>query len=427
MKRAASAPISALLITLMLVASSPSLKAVSEAAQVQWSKTYNGLYAIAIQTMDEGYALLGTNATFSSASRGYAGYTPLLIKTDSSGAVQWQKNAIGGPYEGDSFAYSIVQTGDSGYALCGNVHFSYGWLVKTDAEGNVKWNITLEGPLTEGGVTQTKDGDHVIAGDISNNIYVAAQTATYVNIITSDVLLKFDQHGNRLWNKTFSEGSSAVAVITLVEANDGGYAVAGTWNAHFWFAKTDSNGNLQWNQIYNVSNLGGVFNSIAKTKDGGYILAGAENDGQGGYLGRAWLLKTDAKGNMQWNHSYASGDTFYSVVQTTDGGYIAVGHYLSHVDATPLALLVRTDSSGNVQWNATYGYAESRLSSVTLTTDGGFAVSGKLNNTIWLAKFAPESAVSETPNLMVWIIAIAVVIVAVAGAGLLVYLRKRKH
>jgi hypothetical protein len=41
----------------------------------------------------------------------------------------------------------------------------------------------------------------------------------------------------------------------------------------------------------------------------------------------AWLVKTDANGNMQWNKTYGgtNDDYAFSVVQTGDGGYVLAG------------------------------------------------------------------------------------------------------
>lgn len=109
------------------------------------------------------------------------------------------------------------------------------------------------------------------------------------------------------------------------------------------------------------------------------------------------------------------GALFRSIAQLADGGYIAVGN----------PALVKVDSSGNLSWNST----DYNAYSVSASQDGGFVVAGGIgdllspNQEIWVATFAPESAVppDETyPFPTIWIMA-AVVIVAVAGVGLLVY------
>ena len=60
------------------------------------------------------------------------------------------------------------------------------------------------------------------------------------------------------------------------------------------------------------------------------------NNGTGIFSG--WLVKTDSDGNSMWSQSY-TGYGFYSVVQTSDGGYAMIGDE---------SLLFVTNSYGNV-------------------------------------------------------------------------------
>jgi hypothetical protein len=113
--------------------------------------------------------------------------------------------------------------------------------------------------------------------------------------------------------------------------------------------------------------------------------------------------------------------------------------------------VVRTDASGVLLYNASYGDVNANVSSyassVVLTNDGGFAVAGTLNqysptssegfnvtpsvsNNVWLAKFAPQTFVSETSSkstgsvleLAAWI-GIPLLVATIAG----VTFYKKKH
>ncbi len=67
--------------------------------------------------------------------------------------------------------------------------------------------------------------------------------------------------------------------------------------------------------------------SIQQTSDGGYIVAGYTYFfGAGGW--DAWIIKLDAKGNVQWQKTYGGkdDDEAYSIQQTSDGGYIVAGY-----------------------------------------------------------------------------------------------------
>jgi hypothetical protein len=234
-----------------------------------WEKTYGGtyneeLYAMA-QTNDGGYLLTGLTTSFDSGSQSDL----WMVKTDSSGTAQWtQRYGTGG----DDCGYSVVQTGDGGYALAGQTNDHYCWLIKTDSAGLMQWNKTFGSDLltTRGQkMVETNDLGYAICG--------------YANLIvggSNDIYLaKTDSSGNLEWNKTYG-GEGQEFGRAIVKSDDGGYVLAGYTETNSsgardaWLVKTDSNGNMQWNQT-----LGGtaadVANSLVKTSDGGYAIAGS--------------------------------------------------------------------------------------------------------------------------------------------------------
>lgn len=113
------------LLTLLMLTLFPPVHAVSEPPLTEWTRTYgspDGEWAYSvIQTEDGGYAIGGATAKYSWPERGYVNYSFLLIKTDASGNMQWNKT-YGGEDEDDELAYSIIQTGDGGYAFAGETY-----------------------------------------------------------------------------------------------------------------------------------------------------------------------------------------------------------------------------------------------------------------------------------------------------------------
>jgi hypothetical protein len=59
-------------------------------------------------------------------------------------------------------------------------------------------------------------------------------------------------------------------------------------------------------------------------------------------LSKAWLVKTDADGNMEWEEEYSLGMCFYGET-TSDGGYVVTGAERPFVDGD--AFLIKIDSS----------------------------------------------------------------------------------
>jgi hypothetical protein len=78
-----------------------------------------------IQTGDGGYAIVGYVENFSVGGHRHF----CLLKTDSSGNVQWDLK-----YGPGASANSVIQTSDGGYAIAGGSGYDL-LLVKTDANG----------------------------------------------------------------------------------------------------------------------------------------------------------------------------------------------------------------------------------------------------------------------------------------------------
>jgi hypothetical protein len=364
------------------------------------SKTYGGAgndwaYSM-VQTKDGGYALAGSTDSFGAGAIDF-----WLEKTDSAGNMQWNKT-YGGTRNDE--AYSVVQTSDGGYALAGRTaSFSVGasdfWLVKTDASGNMMWNKTYGGTGYDSvsSVVQTSDG-YALAG----------QTGSFGAGFADFWLVKTDASGNMMWNKTYG-GTADDLAPSMIQTADGGYALAGT-TASFgsgytdaWLVKTDASGNMMWNKTYGETGGDGAY-SIVQTTDGGYALAGVTYSFGAGNAD-FWLVKTDGYGNTQWNQTYGGTDYEYanSVAQTADGGYVLAGTTTSLSANVTSFWLVKTDGYGNTQWNQTYGETgDNEASSMVQTKDGGYELGGYTDSSgaggydFWLVKTGLESGLAWT-------------------------------
>jgi hypothetical protein len=312
---------------------------------MQWNKTYGGTinewaYAL-VQTTDGGYALAGETRSF-----GASNYNYWLVKTDASGNMQWNQTYGG---TSDDRANALVQTTDDGYALAGyTASFGAGlfdfWLVKTDSSGNMQWNKTYGGTNHDYALdlVQTTDDGYALAG------YTYSFGAGNLDCW----LVRTDANGNIQWNQTYG-GTSADYANALVQTSDGGYAIAGftasfgagIWD--YWLVKTDASGTMQWNKTYGGTNHDYAY-ALVQTTDDGYALAGTTSSFGAG-SSDFWLVKTDASGTMQWNQMYGGTNSDYAkaLVQTSDGGYAIAGGILSFGAGDYDYWLVKTDASGN--------------------------------------------------------------------------------
>jgi hypothetical protein len=168
-------------------------------------------------------------------------------------------------------------------------------------------------------------------------------------------------------------GSSNDTAKCVQATNDGGCIVGGTSSSNnydvsgnhggndFWIVKLNSSGIIEWKKC-----LGGsgneTFGSIRQTKDGGFIIAGTTTSNNGDVSGNhggsdAWVVKLTSSGNTEWQKCFGStGDDELSYIeQTKDGGYIALGKSGTNdgdLQGQPsgASWIFKTDSLRAIQW-----------------------------------------------------------------------------
>lgn len=325
-----------------------------------------------IRQTSDGGAIFAGNAQFGCPATGKTSCA-VLVKVDSSGNVQWNfdlqfsTSCTAGPL---TWPFDLQQTTDGGYVLVGYTYApvcSYNpWVAKLSSSGQLQWQHVFTDP-TAGysaaySVQQTADGGYIIGGDIV--YYVSASYAE-----SKILVFKLDSTGALIWQHAYESG-------------------------------TDS-----------------YFASLALTSYGGVIVAGSVNTQTAtSYTSSILLLKLDSTGNPQFARTYLPSPKdqilelqLSGVQQTSDGGYAFAGDYFDYTVYNTRAFLVKTDSTGSVQWDKIYGpdaqYSDRKFNSFQQTSDGGFIAAGSTNQfnngyySVWLVKTDPNGNISNCSDV----------------------------
>jgi len=301
-----------------------------------WTRTFGGDasdYGRSVrQTTDGGFIVAGITQSFGSGSSDI-----YLVRTDAEGDTVWTRT-FGGQYNDEG--HSVLQTADSGYAVVGScIAFHGGWgdadvcLIKTDAGGTAQWVQTYGIINWDYGysVQQTTDGGYVITG----GAYAFAGGSAYV--------LRADAKGDEMWTTTY--GVEVGSGQSVQQTADDGFVVAGNDapinRSHASLLKFGADGDSLWSQTY----ASGVGYSVQQTADSGFVIAGCT-----GTEPDAYLIKTDANGDVAWTKAFGGqgNDVGHSIQQTADGGYIIAGYTCSFGDANGDMYVIKTDALGNV-------------------------------------------------------------------------------
>jgi hypothetical protein len=144
-----------------------------------------------------------------------------------------------------------------------------------------------------------------------------------------------------------------------------------------WMVRADLYGNILWTRSFGGP-LFDFANMVKPTTDGGFIIAGFTPDSAGSNDG--WIIKTNSTGGMMWEKKIGNSglQEFEAIVQTTDGGYAAVG---IDYDSTSLywdMWVVRFNSVGDTLWTKNLGGQSYEIgNSIQQTPDGGFIINGQ--------------------------------------------------
>ena len=364
-----------------------------------WTKTFGGSDnergSSVQQTTDGGYIIVGITEFFGVDSDIW------LIKTNSFGDTLWTRKFGGSEMDG---AYSVKQTSDGGYIITGTTS-SFGagcgdvWLIKTDASGDTLWTKTFGGSDCEASysVQQTTDGGYIIIG-LKGPFW-----SSYA------WLIKTNTSGDTLWTKKFEASfGDEVILYSVQQTTDGGYIITGYTNLFgavgydVLLIKTNASGDTLWTKTMGGSDRD-VGNSVQQTTDGGYIIVGhsfsaGDQD--------VWMIKTNASGDTLWTKTFGGSgwEDGKSVQQTTDGGYVIVGYTDSFGAGSFDIWLIKTNVSGDTLWTKIFGGSDYEESySVQQTTDGGYVITGLTESfgageeDVWLIKTTPDVSDVE-PN-----------------------------
>jgi len=336
---------------------------VSISSSESWTKTFGGTndergYSIK-QTVDGGYIIAGTYSQFDA-------YDVYLAKTDGLGNLQWSKVFTRAGWDE---GHSVQLTTDGGYIIAGYASGNL-YLLKTDGAGNLVWEKTFDTGYSECGyeVQPTTDGGYIMVGTIMR---------TWSNLAIC--LIKTDGNGILVWQKIIEGSNNKVKAFSVKPTTDGGYIIAGEaliagYDDDIKLIKTDGQGSILWEKTFGSTDCDDFAWSIIQTNDGGYAVTGQMDD-------LMCLIKTDNAGNSIWQKKFNIGDegnngsVGWSVQQTRDGGYLIAGRS----NEFECLMLVKTDADGNlVSLLPIGGYStntenDDEHGAAIQTTDGGYA------------------------------------------------------
>ncbi len=248
--------------------------------------------------------------------------------------------------------WSIEPTSDNGALIAGfsgiqNSGTEEALMYKIDSVGRVVKKIEVDYSLA--------DHAHWFKQMNDGNYYWAGHTDSKGDPQGDMILQKLDKSFNLVWEKTYDFGSSEHCHAGAI-AHDNGCMLIGhtTINSRekFYAVRTDTLGKVMWQKSYSSDpNVHDSPYDVLATIEGNFaFFGGSQFDSS-----TMWLLVVDSIGNPVIDKHFAIGQSFcWSGVQTSDSGFALIGVSQKN-GGNQKMYIVKTDKKGNRQWEKTYG------------------------------------------------------------------------
>ena len=292
-------------------------------------------------------------------------------------------------YSESNQPYSIASLSDGSYAYLSIVDETNGtrqvMLTKLDCTGNIEWakKYGASSSLNNvfGGIIEADNGDIVF-------VYNVGDFQNY-NLITG----RIQQDGTSVWKKTYG-GNRNDKGLDLIQTSDGNFVIVGATNSwgtdvsgllsrlDVYMLKINGDGDILWTQTYGTQGATDDAYAVVEDTDGSLVITGRVF--YEGYF-RCLLMKTDATGNVIFNHGFGKFDHTargFDVKVTSDNKYLITGSTTIAEDnftSLPDPFLIKTDKNGlpefiNV-YDITVGNDNSESgSSIVELPDGNYAI-----------------------------------------------------
>ena len=354
-----------------------------------WGGIYNDQGHAVVQTADGGYAVVGSQYSSTSQS------DLILVKFSSSLEFEVKTN-FGGTGDDSSYtniANDIQQTDDGGYISVGTTFNGTDndvWVIKFNSDLSTEWDTTVM--VTTGyndfgnSIQEMASGKYLICGtsyDGTNNDFDAMLWDITRDGATSTLL--YTETGST----TYDYGNFAQ------QTSDGGYIIIST-----------SAGSMNLTRLNSANGLVTSFGESASgVADGGSITISGANEGiyvqqldDGSYI----VVGNTEAGTGQQSNVYintvtsagvagvtaitmggAYDDRVTCVRQTSDGGFVLVGHKYNGINSKSGydVWVVKLTPALSVHWDYTFGGDKNDFGeSINQTDDGGYIITGSTNS-----------------------------------------------
>ena len=202
------------------------------------------------------------------------------------------------------------------------------------------------------------------------------------SILTAPARASFPDPPDTLWAMTYDAGDVEKAFRART-TDDGGFIVCGSTRSpgpgdtDAYLVRTGPAGAVIWARNHGGTGVEEVYD-VLQTSDGGYAAVGYTSTETAGYFD-VYLIRTDPAGDTLWTRKYGGidYDYGYALEEVPGGGFIIAGRTSSYGKGWRSAYFIRTDADGDTLWTSVHGgWGKDEAYSVVALDGGGYLAAG---------------------------------------------------
>ena len=327
----------------------------------------NDIGYFGIQNNEDRYMILGSNSE------------NLILLLDDETGLNTELITLG--YGPDETGVELNMMNDNEFLILSNVVNDGSdhdiRLTKTNSNGELSWN-TVYG---SDGLDSARD----IHFTADNGILITGTFDPEPGRNRRELwLLKTNSNGTEELNTSIGYTDQYSQGNAIYEVEDG-YVVLGNTeekndpkHRKIWLVKFDNsdleNIDTSWTNVIDIENYDYPSDLIV-SNDGSLVSVGYSTSSSDGESQKAWVLTTNLDGSNENIVLFPGNIYFYSIIQSSEDNFVIAGK--KEVNSNMQAFVLCLDAFGAIIWQNTFGSEdEDSFMSVSQTNDGGYLLSG---------------------------------------------------
>jgi len=225
---------------------------------------------------------------------------------------------------------------------------------------SIAWNNTYGDEETNESaysIIQTENASLIFAGDTD---------VKGAGLADAWLVLLDEEEGTLLSDAAYGTVLNETA-FDVIQSDDGTIVFAGStvlpleadlYHADAWVVGINATGEEELNRTFGGPEVNASAYTIIQTTDGGYLFVGSIEGYESGNTD-AWMMKINATGEEEWNSRFGGdqNESAFSVIEDNEGNFLFTGYTESYDAGEADGWVVKTNSTGMELWNATFGGA----------------------------------------------------------------------